>query len=102
MPRRLSGIIHMLYEALNIFIEATVPEHEIPQVPTTEISQEVHIMAMAFTEYFQAQRQAYDKVDLLHKNISRLGPNNSLIHTFSSAACMDFLSIVIIPLPVNG
>ena len=52
----------MLYEALNIFIEATVPEDEIPLVPTTEISQEEVHMAMALTEYFQAQRQAYDKV----------------------------------------
>ena len=51
----------MLYEALNTFIEATIPEDELPAVPTTEISQEVQ-MAMALTEYFQAQRQAYDKV----------------------------------------
>lgn len=52
----------MLFEALNIFIEGTLPEDEIPGVPTMEISQEEIQMAMALTEYFQAQRQAYDKV----------------------------------------
>ena len=56
---RLSGIIHVLYEALNTLIDATDEE---PVVPTTEISQEEVQMAMALTEYFQAQRQVYDKV----------------------------------------
>ena len=52
----------MLFEALNIFIEGTLSEDEIPGVPTMEISQKEIQMAMALTEYFQAQRQAYDKV----------------------------------------
>ena len=54
----------MLFEALNTFIEGTTPgpEDEIPEVSTSEISQEEIQMAMALTEYFQAQRQAYDKV----------------------------------------
>lgn len=59
---RLSGILHVLFEALNTFIEGTTPEDEIPEVLTSEISQEEIQMAMALTEYFQAQRQAYDKV----------------------------------------
>ena len=52
----------MLFEALTIFIEGTIPEDEIPEAATSEISQEEIQMAMALTEYFQAQRQAYDKV----------------------------------------
>ena len=35
---------------------------EIPHVPTKEISQQEVQMAIALTEYFQAQHQAYDKV----------------------------------------
>ena len=36
--------------------------NEIPNIPTKEISQEEVQMAIALTEYLQAQRQAYDKV----------------------------------------
>ena len=59
---RLSGIIHVLFEALNVFIEGTIPDAEIPAVPSTIISDDEFHMAVVLTEYFQSQRQAYDKV----------------------------------------
>jgi hypothetical protein len=46
---------------LKIFIDG-IPDDEIPAAPSAEISQEELQMAMSLTEYFQAQRQAYDKV----------------------------------------
>lgn len=56
----MSGIIHVLYESMKSFVdEATIPE----EGPIMEISQEEVQMAIALTEYFQAQRQAYDKVN---------------------------------------
>ena len=62
---RLCGIIHVLYETLKLFIDGTVPDDPTLVVLSTEISQEVVQMAIALTEYFQAQRQAYDKVHAL-------------------------------------
>ena len=46
---------------MNMFLDDETSDDEIPDVVTKVISQEVQ-MAIALTEYFQAQRQAYDKV----------------------------------------
>lgn len=46
--------------AFNVCIEGTIPDYQVAVAPTTEISQE----ELQMTEYFQAQRQAYDKVCL--------------------------------------
>ena len=62
MHIRLSGILHVLFDALHIFIGGIIPDDEKPVVPTTVISQEEVQMAIALIEYFQAQKQAYDKV----------------------------------------
>ena len=80
---RLSGILHVLFEALQIFI---VPYQEIPVVPKTVISQEEVQMAMALTEYFQAQRQAYDKVGTI-TNLAGCFPvsNYSYISVYASS-----------------
>ena len=59
---RLSGIIHVLYAAMNMFLDDETSDDEIPDVVTKVISQEEVQMAIALTEYFQAERQAYDKV----------------------------------------
>ena len=61
---RLSGIIHVLHEAIKVLINVDISDDKIG-MPTTEISQEEVQMSIALTEYFQAQRQAYDKVCLL-------------------------------------
>ncbi len=59
---RLSGIIHVLYAAMNVFLDDETSDEEIPGVVTKIISQEEVQMVIALTEYFQAQRQAYEKV----------------------------------------
>lgn len=51
----------MLFDALHI-IDGIIPDDEIPVIPMTVVSQEEVQMAIALTEYFQAQKQAYDKV----------------------------------------
>lgn len=60
---RLSGIIHVLFEALEVFIEGT-PDDEVPAAPSATISHDEFQMAIVLTEYFQSQRQAYDKVQI--------------------------------------
>ena len=47
---------------MNMFLDDETSDDEIPDVVTKVISQEEVQMAIALTEYFQAQRQAYDKV----------------------------------------
>ena len=59
---RLSGIIHVLYEAMQVFTDDRISDDLIPDMPSKQISSEEVQMAIALTEYFQAQRQAYDKV----------------------------------------
>ena len=44
--------------------EVAPPDDQVPAMPSMEISQEELQMAITLTEYFQAQRQAYDKVHL--------------------------------------
>ena len=45
-----------------MFLDDETSDDEIPDVVTKVISQEEVQMAIALTEYFQAERQAYDKV----------------------------------------
>ena len=47
---------------MNVFLDKETSDGEIPDMVTKEISQEEVQMAITLTEYFQAQRQAYDKV----------------------------------------
>ena len=53
---------------MNVFLDKETSDGEIPDMVTKEISQEEAQMAITLIEYFQAQRQAYDKVHVtLHK-----------------------------------
>ena len=51
-----------LYEAMQVFTDDRISDDLIPDMPSKQISSEEVQMAIALTEYFQAQRQAYDKV----------------------------------------
>lgn len=48
---------------MKVYIDEVIPNDAIPALPNTEISQEEVQMAIRLTEYFQDQRQAYDKVN---------------------------------------
>ena len=51
----------MLYEGLSICLDNS-DDDEIPTAPNTIIDNEDVEMAIALMEYFQGQRQAYEKV----------------------------------------
>ena len=51
----------VLYEGLSLSLDS-LPDDEIPIAPDTIIENEDVEMAIALIEYFQGQRQAYEKV----------------------------------------
>ena len=58
---RLSGVMKVLYDGINACLD-NLADDEIPIAPDTIIENEDLEMAIALTEYFQGQRQAYEKV----------------------------------------
>ena len=61
----LSGIIHVMYAALNQHLSADSPDDETEECgvrPSSTITEDEANMAVILTEYFQKQRKVYEKV----------------------------------------